>query len=164
MSIQDYLIDIGLFINGVIIPFLFALALLFFLFNVARFFVLKANDSKAREQARQLAIYGILAFVFLVSIWGIVNVIASGLGIDDDNSLCPDYLDGWCSGGYSGYGGGGGGGYGNDYYDDYYDDSYWGDYSSNDSDSWSDYSSGDTGSDWGWDDNSQNGSNGGAGD
>ena len=102
MSIQDYLIDIGLFINYTIIPFLFSLALLFFIFNAARYFILNAAEEKAREQARQLALYGVGAFIFWVSIWGIVNAIASGLGVDDDRALCPDYLGSWCD--YDPYG------------------------------------------------------------
>ena len=96
MTIQDFLLDIGIFINYTLIPFLFALALLFFVFNVARYFIIGANDPKKREQARQLALYGILAFVFLVSLWGIVNLVSRGLGIDYDRSMCPDYMDGWC--------------------------------------------------------------------
>jgi hypothetical protein len=92
-SIQDFLVGIGYFFNYTLIPFLFALALLFFLVNAARYFIIGANDHGAREHARELAVYGILGFVFLVSIWGIVNAITWSLGIDYDTSVCPDYID-----------------------------------------------------------------------
>lgn len=99
-SIQDFLIDIGAFINNILLPFLFALALLFFIVNVARYFILGANDQKQRAQAKQLALYGIAGFVIMVSVWGIVNLFTSSFGIDTEDSLCPDYLDdqGWCDG------------------------------------------------------------------
>lgn len=41
-------------------------------------------------------LYGIGAFVFLVSLWGIVNMVVTGLNINQEQSLCPDYLGGWC--------------------------------------------------------------------
>lgn len=143
MSIQDFLIDIGLFINYSIIPFLFALALLFFLFNVIRYFILKGDAEDGRNEAKRLALYGIGAFVLLVSIWGLVNLIASSVGIDDGRSLCPDYLDGWC-GDDGSYGGGG-------YYGDADYRAEWEYYEAESSASWGSSSSGGAaGGDWGW--------------
>lgn len=101
-TLQGYLIDIVSFINGTIIPFLFAIALLFFLVNVVRYFIVGGDDKEARAQARQLAIYGILAFVILVSIWGIVNLILAGFDLEGqyNPAFCPDYMEGWCNGAY----------------------------------------------------------------
>ncbi|MEX0917648.1 MAG: hypothetical protein WDZ93_00670 [Candidatus Paceibacterota bacterium] len=96
MSIQEFLFDIGSFINFTLIPFLFALALFVFIFNVARYFILGAHEETKRAHARTLALYGIGAFVFLVSIWGIVNLLVSSLNIGDDRSFCPDYMGDWC--------------------------------------------------------------------
>lgn len=96
MDLQTYLIDIGYFINFTLIPFLFALALFFFIFNAARYFIIGAGDAAKRESARRLALYGIGAFVILVSLWGVVNLLAYSLNIDYDRSICPDYMDGWC--------------------------------------------------------------------
>lgn len=108
MSIQEFLFDIGSFINYTLIPFLFALALFVFIFNAARYFILGAGKEDARAHARTLALYGLAAFVFLVSIWGIVNLLVSSLNIGDDRSFCPDYMGDWCldSGGNSGGGNG----------------------------------------------------------
>lgn len=91
-SIQDYLVSITFFINDALLPVLFALALLFFVFNSFRFFILGHNESDAKEKAKQLAIYGIAAFVLLVSIWGIVNLIVYGLDISGDYPVTPDYF------------------------------------------------------------------------
>lgn len=102
-SIQGYLILILQFINNVLLPILFSLALLFFLINVARYFIIKGANDADRAKARVLALYGIGAFVFLVSIWGIVNMFVSGLGIDNDRAMCPDYLGDWCETGFDSY-------------------------------------------------------------
>lgn len=106
-SVQGYLFSILRFINNVILPFIFSIALLFFLINVARYFIIGSAESESQEKAKRLALYGIGAFVFMVSLWGIVNMFTGGLNIDQRNALCPDYLgQNWCRSG-SNYGGGG---------------------------------------------------------
>lgn len=91
-SIQGFIAAITSFIGGTLLPFLFGLALLFFIFNAFRYFVLAGADEEGRKRARQLALYGITAFVFLVSIWGIVNVITAGFGFNTERPLTPDYI------------------------------------------------------------------------
>ena len=95
-SLQGYLILIMQFINYTLLPIIFSIALLFFLVNAARYFIIEGADSEGREKAKKLALYGIGAFVFLVSIWGIVNMLVNGLGIGNGDVLCPDYLNGNC--------------------------------------------------------------------
>lgn len=92
-NLQEYLVAIGSFINDVLIPLLFTIGLLFFLYNTVRYFILKSDDASARDQARKQATYGILAFVFLVSIWGIVNLLLSSLNLYDNGPLNSDYIE-----------------------------------------------------------------------
>ena len=91
-SLQEFIIGITLFINNIIIPLLFGLALLFFIWNVFRFFILGNKSEPDQENAKKLAIYSIAAFVLLVSIWGIVNLLISGLNLGSNNYITPDYL------------------------------------------------------------------------
>ena len=110
-NLQGYLVLIGQFINNTILPLIFTIALLFFLVNAARYFVFGGANEDGQDKARRMALYGIGAFTFLVSIWGIINMLVSSLGIDDSQSKCPDFLGNWCSengsgSGYSNYGGG----------------------------------------------------------
>ena len=91
-NLQDYIFAISYFISNVLIPTLFSIALLVFIFNVFRYFVYE-NSDEAREKAKQLALYGIAAFVFLVSIWGIVNMLVWNLEIDSDSPIPPDYIE-----------------------------------------------------------------------
>ena len=109
-TVQGYLVLIMLFINNVILPLLFSIALLFFLINAARYFVFGGADSGSQEKARLMALYGIGAFVFLVSIWGIVNMLVSGLDLRNTAADCPDYFrnfGGVCGNSNSGSGNGG---------------------------------------------------------
>jgi predicted PurR-regulated permease PerM len=91
-SIQEFIIAIMTFINNVLIPFIFGLALLFFVWNAFRFFILGSEDKDAKDKARNLALYSVAGFVFLVSIWGIVNLLVNGLGWNSDSYVNPDYI------------------------------------------------------------------------
>lgn len=91
-SLQEFIISLMTFINNVLLPFLFGLALLFFVWNAFRFFILGSSEQASRDKAKQLALYSIAAFVFLVSVWGIVNLLVNGLGLSGDESIVPDYI------------------------------------------------------------------------
>lgn len=91
-SLQAFLAQIILFLNYVIIPLLIALAFLFFIWNAFRYFILESNSEEGRTKARRLALYGIGAFVFIVSLWGIVNLLVSAFDIDREQSVMPDYI------------------------------------------------------------------------
>ena len=97
-GIAGYIIRIIIFINLTLIPLLFGIALLFFLFNIVRYFINSGNVAE-REKASRAALFGIAAFVFLVSIWGIVNLFVNGLDFDREDPICPDYLGRWCNDG-----------------------------------------------------------------
>lgn len=95
-TLQGYIVLVMQFINYTLLPVIFGIALLFFLVNAARYFIIEGADSEGREKAKKLALYGIGAFVFLVSIWGIVNMLVGGLGFGNGDVLCPDYLGDIC--------------------------------------------------------------------
>ena len=76
------------FINGTLIPLIFALALLVFIWGMFNFFILGGGDEGKREQGKSLMLYAILGFVLMIVIFGIVNLIANGLlsGLGTDNT------------------------------------------------------------------------------
>ncbi len=91
-SLQSFLIKIVQFINGIIIPLLFSIALIVFIWNVVQYFIIQGDSKDGRDKAKRHATYSIIAFVFLVSIWGIVNTLVSGLGFWTTTNVCPDYI------------------------------------------------------------------------
>ena len=75
------------FVSDILIPLVFALALLMFFYGVFKFLILGGGDEGSRAEGRQLMLWALVAFVVMVSLWGIVNLISGGLGIDDENSV-----------------------------------------------------------------------------
>jgi hypothetical protein len=65
------------FVDTSVIPLLFALGFIFFLIGMVRFFFSASEES--HEKGRQFALWGIIAFVVLFSLWGIVNIFVSAL-------------------------------------------------------------------------------------
>lgn len=94
MDLQTIFTAIVTFISNVLIPFVMAIAFFFFIWNAVRYFIIGGANPDSQEKARSLAIWGILAFVVIVSLWGIVNIFANSLGIDDSAPVLPDYMGG----------------------------------------------------------------------
>ncbi len=67
------------FINGVLVPLIFTLALLFFIYGMFKYFIANGDSDSDRETGRELMISAVIGFVLMVSIWGIVNLVAGGL-------------------------------------------------------------------------------------
>lgn len=88
-EIDSFLGRVSNFINDTLIPLLFAVALLFFLYGMFTYFISGVNNLDKKEDGKTYIIWSIIGFVLMVSIWGIVNVLANGLGLDDDG---PDSI------------------------------------------------------------------------
>lgn len=68
-------------INTVIVPIIFALAFLTFIWGIVNYFFINGGDEGKRAEGRQFAIWGIIGMVVLFSVWGFVNIMLSTLGI-----------------------------------------------------------------------------------
>ena len=86
-EIDSFIGDISSFINGVLIPLVFAVALLVFIYGMFNYFILGGADEDSRSKGTKLMLYAILGFVLMVSIFGIVNLLANGLGFSDDEEI-----------------------------------------------------------------------------
>ncbi len=64
-----------------IVPVIFALAFLFFVWGVVNYFFFQGSNEEAREKGRQFVFWGILGLVVLFSVWGFVNIVVLTLGI-----------------------------------------------------------------------------------
>jgi hypothetical protein len=68
-------------INTIVVPVIFALAFLVFVWGVVNYFFLNSGDEKKREDGRQFMLWGIIGLVVLFSVWGLVNLLLSTFSI-----------------------------------------------------------------------------------
>ena len=80
------------FINTVLVPLVFAIALAFFIYGVFVFLIQKGRDSSERDKGKMYMLWAIIALVVMVSLWGVVNLLAGGLGFGDTESQTIDTL------------------------------------------------------------------------
>ncbi len=86
-EIDDFLGDVSAFINSTLIPLVFALALLMFIWGMFKFLILGGSEEESRKEGKNLMLWSVIGFVVMVSIFGIVNLLAGGLGFADDQTL-----------------------------------------------------------------------------
>lgn len=71
---------IGL-INNVVVPLIFALAFLTFIWGIFNYFIMGGADESKQKEGREFVIWGILGMVVLFSVWGLVNVLLNTFGL-----------------------------------------------------------------------------------
>ncbi len=86
MSFREFIgtSETGTGIIGIIssvIPVIIALAGLYFVWGIINYFFFQAGNDEARTKGKEFALWGILGFVALFSVWGFVNIVISTLGI-----------------------------------------------------------------------------------
>ena len=68
-------------INNVLVPVLFAIAFIVFLYGIAKAYIFSGGDPAKVSEGHKLLLWGIIAFVVMISIWGLVNVVANTFGL-----------------------------------------------------------------------------------
>lgn len=68
-------------INGILVPVLFAVAFIVFLYGVARTYIFSVGDEEAVKTGHKLILWGLIGFVVMISLWGLVNVVANTFGL-----------------------------------------------------------------------------------
>ena len=81
MTFSGYVNGIIGLLNTVVVPVIFALAFLAFVWGVVNYFFLGGTDEKKRGEGRQFVFWGLLGMLVLFSVWGLVNLLLSTLGI-----------------------------------------------------------------------------------
>ena len=80
--------DVGSFIintiNNVIVPVLFAIAFIFFLWGAFNTFILGANSDGVKDKGKNLMLYSLIGFFVMVSIWGLVNILTGTIRFGDN--------------------------------------------------------------------------------
>lgn len=68
-------------INSVLVPVIFALAFVVFLYGIARAYIFSRGEPEEVSKGHQLILWGVIGFVVMVSLWGLVNVVANTFGL-----------------------------------------------------------------------------------
>lgn len=61
-------------INGILVPVLIAVAFIVFLLGIYKYFILGAANESEKGEGRKFAMWGVIGFVVIFSLWGLVNV------------------------------------------------------------------------------------------
>ncbi|MFA5942285.1 MAG: hypothetical protein WC798_01280 [Candidatus Paceibacterota bacterium] len=68
-------------INLVLVPVLFAISFIVFLYGIAKSYIFSSGEPGEVAKGHKLILWGIIAFVVMISIWGLVNVVANTFGL-----------------------------------------------------------------------------------
>jgi hypothetical protein len=68
-------------INGVFVPLIFAIAFLVFIYGVAKAYIFSNGEPAKVSEGHKLIMWGLIGFFVMISVWGIVNVIANSAGL-----------------------------------------------------------------------------------
>jgi hypothetical protein len=79
LTLASIVNDIVTFFDTALIPLLYAAAFLFFIWGLYQYFF--TEDEKKRAKGREFVVYGLIGFVVLFSVWGIVHVLIATLKI-----------------------------------------------------------------------------------
>ncbi len=80
VNMSDLINRFVTYIINPLIAILFALALALFMWGIARF-IWTSDDDTSREQGKKHMIWGLVGMLIMVSVYGILNVATSLLGI-----------------------------------------------------------------------------------
>jgi len=68
-------------INAVLVPLLFAVAFIVFLYGIAKTYIFSAGEPEEVSKGHRLVLWGLIGFVVMISLWGLVNVVANTFGL-----------------------------------------------------------------------------------
>ncbi len=87
---KPYTDQIIYFINFVLVPVVMAIAFIVFIWGVYNYFIKGADDETSRSTGRQFTLWGVIGFVVILSLWGLVNLFMSTLGLRPGGNA-PDF-------------------------------------------------------------------------
>lgn len=63
------------FISNILVPVIFALAFIVFIWGAFQAFIVGATSDEAATKGKNLMLWGLIGFFVMVSIWGLVNIL-----------------------------------------------------------------------------------------
>ena len=87
--IQAYATSIIGIINNYVVPVLMAIAFLVFLYGVAKAYIFSEGSEDKVKDGHQVALWGVIGFVIMISVWGLVNIVKDTLIISTVKTDTP---------------------------------------------------------------------------
>jgi len=84
-KLSDYLNYVTCIIGSSVIPFIFAVAVVMFIWGVVKYFIINADEEKKRAEGKQFMLWGIIALAVMISVWGLVNILGTTFGLGGDS-------------------------------------------------------------------------------
>jgi len=82
VKLQNLMNYVTCIIGNSVIPLIFALAVVMFIWGAVQFFIINGGEEEKRTQGKQFMLWGLIALAVMISIWSIVNIIGETFGID----------------------------------------------------------------------------------
>ena len=73
------------FSNNVLIPFILGIGFLVFVWGMFKFFILGGANDEEKDKGKSLMVYATLGFVLIIVFWGVINLVASSTGLDQES-------------------------------------------------------------------------------
>lgn len=85
--------DVGAFIiniiNNILVPVIFAIAFIVFVWGAFNTFILGANSEDTKEKGKNLMLWGLIGFFVMVSVWGLVNILTGTVSFGNNSGVTP---------------------------------------------------------------------------
>lgn len=81
-AIMPYSSGIITVINSILVPVLMAVAFIVFLWGIYNYFILGASSESDKGEGRTFAMWGIIGFVIILSVWGLVAIVRNTFGLE----------------------------------------------------------------------------------
>jgi hypothetical protein len=83
--------DVGSFIinviNNVLVPVLFAIAFIVFIWGAFKTFIIGATTEEVKKEGKSLMLWGLIGFFVMVSVWGLVNILINTVGFGNNSGI-----------------------------------------------------------------------------
>ena len=75
MTFAEFVGAIIDFLNSYVVPLIFAIAFLSFLWGIVHYFIIGGHEPAKQEAGRSFLFWGLLGMAVLFSVWGLVNMV-----------------------------------------------------------------------------------------
>lgn len=91
LAAVNNLSDVGSFIiniiNNILVPVIFAVAFIVFVWGAFDTFILGANSEEVKEKGKNLMLWGLIGFFVMVSVWGLVNILTGTVSFGNNSGV-----------------------------------------------------------------------------